>query len=278
LSLNKNQPVPGPGAVNPRRPLPTFGDLSGYFSVGRSHYDSVQTALRKTYGSVVMLASYTFSHALGNSVSGPQVNEGPSGGIRDYRNPMAEYGNTSYDHRHVFSLSGTYQLPFGRNRRWGSNLNGVGEAIIGGWSIDNIISLQTGGFITPSDIVNVSNSGGSRPDVIANPNGFSHPSTSAAIQQWFNTAAFQRAPNFTFGNSGTGIIEGPGYADFDLSLQKRFRVTEKVGLQFRSEFFNAFNHTNLGNPSTAFGSPSFGKISSTVGSARSIQFGLRADF
>jgi hypothetical protein len=280
LGINKNQPVPGPGDIGPRRPYPDLGDLSGYFSIGRSHYDSLQTALRKTYSSagLIFLASYTYSHALGDSVSGPQVNEGPSGGIRDMRYPEAEYGNTSYDIRHIFSFSSTYQLPFGNGRPLASNIGAVPNAIIGGWSVNAIVSLQTGGWITPNDIVNVSNSGNSRPDRIGNPNGFSHPSRSAEINEWFNTAAFQRAAQYTFGNAGTGIIETPGYSDVDLAVQKRFPVGERMGLQFRAEFFNAFNHTNLGAPGTSFGSPNFGTISSIVGFARDIQFGLRFDF
>ena len=280
LGLNLNQPLPGPGAIAPRRPYPNLGDLSGYFSVGRSHYDSLQTALRKTYDrtGLVLLASYTYSHALGDSISGPQVNERPSGAIRDNRNPQAEYGNTSYDIRHIFSLSGTYQLPFGKGKPFANSIGEVGDAIIGGWSLDTILSFQTGQWITPNDIVNVSNAGGTRPDVIGNPNGFSHPNRAAEIKQWFNTAAFQRAAPFTFGNANTGIIETPGYSDVDLAVQKRFPIGERLGVQFRAEFFNAFNHTNLGAPATSFGSPSFGTISSIVGLARDIQFGLRLDF
>jgi hypothetical protein len=280
LGLNLNAPVPGPGPISPRRPYPNLGDLSGYFSVGRSHYDSLQTALRKTYDStgLVFLASYTYSHALGDSISGPQVNERPSGAIRDNRHPDAEYGNTSYDIRHIFSLSGTYRLPFGKGRPFSNSAGGVADAIIGGWSLDTILSFQTGQWITPNDIVNVSIAGGSRPDVIGNPNGISHPNRAAEIKQWFNTAAFQRAAQYTFGNAHTGIIETPGYSDVDLALQKRFPIGERLGMQFRAEFFNAFNHANLGAPNTSFGSPSFGTINSVVGAARDIQFGLRFDF
>jgi len=280
LGLNLNQPFPGPGPIAPRRPYQGLGDLSGYFSIGRSHYDSLQAALRKTYDStgLSLLASYTWSHALGDSISGPQVNERPSGAIRDNRNPQAEYGNTSYDIRQIFSLSATYELPFGKGKPLASKIGGVPNAIIGGWSLNTILALQTGGWITPNDIVNVSNAGGSRPDVIGNPNGFSHPNRSAEIKEWFNTAAFQRAAAFTFGNAGTGIIETPGYTSVDLALQKRFSIGERGGLQFRAEFFNIFNHTNFGAPATSFGSPSFGTISSIVGTARDIQFGLRFDF
>jgi hypothetical protein len=279
LRLFPNQPVPGPGNVQPRRPYPDLGDVNGYYTAGRAHYDSLQTALRKTYSTgLTFIASYTWSHAMGDSISGPQINEGPSGGIRDYRNPSAEYGNTPYDIRHIFSFSSTYELPFGRARRFGSSWSGVADAILGGWSLDTIISAHSGNWLTPNDIVDVSNSGGSRPDRIGDPNDFSHGGKEESIAQWFDTSAFQRAPQYTFGNSGTGIILGPGFFNLDLGLGKRFAIRENVGIQFRSEFFNAFNHANLGNPGTTFGAPNFGVISSTQGEARSIQFGLRLDF
>jgi hypothetical protein len=280
LRIFVNQPVPGPGNVQPRRPYPTLGDVNGYYTAGRAHYDSLQTAVRKTFDStgLVVLASYTWSHALGNSISGPQINEGPTGGIRDYRNINAEYGNSPYDTRHNFSVSSTYQLPFGKGKRFANSGGAVADNILGGWSIDTILTARSGNWLTPTDIVDVSNSGGSRPDRIGDPNGLDHPNREAAIAKWFNTSAFVRAPQFTFGNTGTGTILGPGYFNVDLGLGKRFNVNEKVGIQFRTEFFNAFNHTNLGNPGTAFGSAGFGVISSTQGDARSIQFGLRVDF
>ncbi|HXN22782.1 MAG TPA: carboxypeptidase regulatory-like domain-containing protein [Candidatus Dormibacteraeota bacterium] len=280
LTLNINQPAPGPGAVASRRPYPAFGTLNNIYTIGRSHYDSLQTAVRKTYDrtGLVLLVSYTYSHALGDSVSGPQISETPPGGIRYFKNYQAEYGNTVNDVRHVLSVSGIYQLPFGKGRPLASNLGGVANAIIGGWTVEGIASYRTGDYLTPIDIVDVSNSGNSRPDVIGRPNGFSHSDTGSKVAKWFNTAAFQRAPRFTFGNSGAGIIEGPGYNAFDLALQKRFLIRESMGLQVRGEFFNAFNHTNLGNPSTSFGSAGFGTISSIVGTARDIQLGLRLDF
>src|SRR5262249_16111193 len=151
--------------------------------------------------------------------------------IRDNRNPHAEYGNTNYDIRHIFSLSATYQLPFGRGKPIASGATGVTDAIIGGWSVNSIVCLQTGGWITPNDIVNVSNAGNSRPDRIGDPNGFPHPSRRATVTKWFNTAAFQRAAQYTFGNANTGIIETPGYSNVDLSAQKRFPVGERLGIQ-----------------------------------------------
>jgi hypothetical protein len=280
LRLNVNQAAPGPGPVAPRRPLPALGTLNDIRTIGRSHYDSLQATLRKATPSkgLMFLAAYTWGHALGDSISGPQVSEGPVGGIRDFRHYTDEYGNTVYDVRHTLALSWIYQLPWGKGRPMGSNLGGIANGIIGGWSLEGIGIFRTGNYFTATDIVDNSNAGGSRPDIIGNPNDQSHSSTASAVAKWFNTGAFRRAPQFTFGNAGAGIIEGPGYASFDLAMQKRFPIKESVGLQFRAEFFNAFNHTNLGAPLTSFGAASFGTINTIVGTPRDIQFGLRLDF
>jgi hypothetical protein len=113
--------------------------------------------------------------------------------------------------------------------------------------------------------------------VIGDPNNQDRPNRDAQLRRWFNTEAFGRAPLYTFGNAGTGIITGPGFQTWDMSLYKDFRIMENKRLQFRAEFFNAFNNVNLGDPNTTFGSLSFGRISSS-GDARQIQFGLRFDF
>jgi hypothetical protein len=284
VPLNVNQPAPGPGTGVSREPYPAFGNLGDVRSIGRSHYDSLHAALRKTYDhtGLVFLASYTYSHALGDSVSGPQFEENgtdSAAGVRYYKCLSCEYGNSPYDIRHIFSLSASYELTFGRGKLLASNANGVANGIIGGWSMQGIVSLRTGNYLTPHDSVDVSNSGNTRPDVIGNPNGFSHSGRAQEVSQWFNTAAFAQPAPFTFGTSGVGIIETPGYSDFDLAFQKRFAIGERVGLQFRGELFNAFNHTNLGAPNVgAFGTPGFGTINSIVGSARDIQLGLRLDF
>ncbi|HXN22771.1 MAG TPA: carboxypeptidase regulatory-like domain-containing protein [Candidatus Dormibacteraeota bacterium] len=280
LRLNVNQPAPGPGAVAPRRPLPALGTLNDIRTIGRSHYDSLQTTLRKVIPSkgLMFLTAYTWAHALGDSISGPQISEGPVGGIRDFRHYTDEYGNTVYDVRHTLALSWIYQLPWGKGRPLASSLTGIPNAIIGGWSFEGIGTFRTGNYFTPTDIVDNSNAGGSRPNVIGNPNNQSHSGTGSKVAKWFDTSAFQRAPQFTFGNAGAGFIKGPGYASFDLAMQKRFPIKEKAGLQFRVEFFNAFNHTNLGSPVTAFGAANFGTITTIVGTPRDIQFGLRLDF
>jgi hypothetical protein len=277
FNINLNQPAPGPGPVTPRLPYPQFSSLVSPLTVGTSNYNAMQVSARKTYDRVglVFLGGYTWSHALGTAVSGPEFADQQP--IRDVRNLGAEYGPTRYDRRHIFTLSWVYELPWGNGKPWAGNAGGALNQIIGGWKFGGISALRTGAYLTPSDIVDVSNAGGSRPNLICNPNNQSRPSRAAGIQQWFNKACFQRAQQFTFGNANVGSIVGPGYSDFDLSVYKDFAIGENKRLEFRAEFFNAFNHPNLSDPATAFGASSFGTISGT-GPARQIQLGLRFDY
>ncbi|MEO7144010.1 MAG: hypothetical protein ABI165_10990 [Bryobacteraceae bacterium] len=97
------------------------------------------------------------------------------------------------------------------------------------------------------------------------------------IGQWFNTAVFQKPAFGKFGNAGPGTITGPGLVNFDMGLYKDFAFTEKRRLQFRSEFFNVFNHTNFGNPTTTVGSGNYGLITSAL-DARIIELSLRLHF
>ena len=94
---------------------------------------------------------------------------------------------------------------------------------------------------------------------------------------WFNTAAFAQPAAYTFGNEGVGILRAPGLVDLDFSLLRNFRITERIRTEFRGEFFNALNHTNLGLPGQTFGSAAFGVISSS-GPARQIELGARILF
>ncbi len=277
LDYNFNQPLPGPGSVASRSPYPSFGGLSGQPTWGTNHYDSLQVKIRKEVGpeGLLLLGSYTWAKSLGNSISGIKFNGGQP--FRNTRNWKADSGPTYLDVRQVLSLSFVYELPFGKGKLLAGSASGAVNNIIGGWKMGGIANLQTGHALTPTDIFNNSNAGGSRPNVIGDPNDQDRPNRDAQLSQWFNTAAFSRAPLYTFGNSGTGIITGPGFQTWDMSLYKDFRIMENKRLQFRAEFFNAFNNVNLGDPNTTFGSALFGRISSS-GDARQIQFGLRFDF
>ncbi len=278
LDYNYNQPLPGPGSVASRSPYPEFGGLSGNPSWGTNNYNALQAKLKKEIGPEGLLVSgaYTYGKALGTSVSGIKFNGQVP--FRDTRNWKADAGPTPFDVRHILSMSWVYELPFGKGKQLGSSVGRAGQALIGGWKFGGIGSFQSGHYLTPTDSVNNSNAGGSRPDIIGQPNGFSHPNKQAMLAQFFNTSAFRRAQQYTFGNAGTGTVEGPGIAILDLAFYKDFNLFERRRLQFRGELFNSLNHANFADPGTAFGTATFGRITANSTPAREIQLGLRFDF
>ncbi|MGH9843621.1 MAG: hypothetical protein ACREEM_33205 [Blastocatellia bacterium] len=211
-------------------------------------------------------------------------------------------GRSDFDIRHRFVFSGSLELPFGKGRKY-LNQGGVADAVLGGWALAPIVTLQSNAPLT-AYISNISidtvKGSGLRPNLAGDPNtGGRTPA------QWFNLAAF-RAQNpdldpgpgvntsqLTYGSLGRNVLEGPSYKSVDFSLLKNFRLTERFRIQFRAEFFNAFNFVNYNLPfSTIDGRDSqlllpdrspnpaltrFGTINSAR-PAREIQFALRLDF
>jgi hypothetical protein len=153
------------------------------------------------------------------------------------------------------------------------------NAVIGGWEFSPVFTWQGGLPLTINqpDAINLGGERRSRPNRVADGNLSSGDRT---VDRWFDTAAFvaltANTPNQIFGNSGVGILRGPHSVNFDFNLAKDFTLTEGVGLQFRAEFFNAFNHANFGVPGVTMGA-GFGQIVNST-DARIIQGGLKLKF
>ena len=179
------------------------------------------------------------------------------------------------DTPHRFVASATYALPFGRSA------TSRGMRLLGGWQVNGITTLLSGFPFTPQIGANRSGDGNTRnpdrPDV--NP-AFSGSALLRKQTQWFDPTAFSLPTVRTWGNLGRGTLRGPGLETVDISLIKNTSLTERIGLQFRAEAFNALNHTNFGAPNsivfsgTAI-SPSAGLITTTATTSRQIQFGLK---
>ncbi len=281
-----NQAVPGPGDIQPRRLYPDFGFTAEGGPGANANYNSLQVQLTKRVAQGLnFIAGYTWAKQLTN-------NEGEEGGYADGgsglgqndNNPGGEYGPGVNDVRHRFTWGGTYQLPIGRGQRFAHGASGVLNTLIGGWEIAPNLELQTGFYWTPGagqDIANVG-TGSMRPDRTCNGN---LPSGQRTINHWFDTSCFTdnflladlAAGHPRFGNAGRSLIVGPGIFNLDMGLYKNFRLTEQVKLQFRSEYFNAFNHPNFGGPDMDVTSGSTGVISSAA-DGREIQFALKLLF
>jgi hypothetical protein len=267
----ENQAIPGPGPVQARRPLPDYSSIIWDDNGAPSSYNGLSLRLQKRFSSgLSFLSSYTWSHNL--DIWSTERN-GNNGGPQDPLNWRADHATSSADITNTFLLSSVYELPFGKGK---ARLNhGVGQAILGNWEWSSILSLYGGqpiNVLLGFDNASLGTSGGQRPNLIGNP-----ISSSPTRLRWFNTAAFAAPAQFKFGNAGRNIMRGPGQTNYDTSIVRSFPIGERRSVQFRTEFFNAFNVVNFGNPNTTFNSSNFGIITSAKAS-RSIQFSLKLKF
>jgi hypothetical protein len=209
----------------------------------------------------------------------------------------ADKGNMAMTRRHRWSTTLFYDLPFGRDRKYGAAMNRFANAVVGGWNVAAIVLAQTGPYLTPTfsggdpSGTNASARGSMRPDRIGDGN-LDTPTASV----WFDRAAFvcpgrtagasqfscNVAPIGRFGNAGTGILVGPGTFNLSMGLSKTFRFTERTRARFEGTFTNLPNHPNLADPSTNISSVSFGVITSArggdSGGNRVGQLSLRIEF
>jgi hypothetical protein len=267
---NINQATPGPGAVASRRPFPGWPDINSMLMNAQGSFNSLQASFqqRASHG-LSFLASYTYSHAIDDAV-------GEFGGVQQTSDLRGNMGNSSWDLRQNFSLSGNYQLPFG------SNLHGIGETLVAGWAVNGIYTALSGSPFSPSLTSPVANTGTfSRPNRVCN-GTLSH----RTVNQWFNTSCFTTPPLYQFGNSGRNILFGPGTDTLNFSAFKNTYISENRSryFQFRAEFFNIFNKPQFNNPNSTIGSPVAGTISSAgdpasfTRTSRQIQFALKFYF
>lgn len=198
----------------------------------------------------------------------------------------ANYGLAFHDVRHNLVFAANYELPLGKDKKWGSDWSGVTDALLGGWKVSAIFQARTGFPITVQNSNRRSLQGTRSPEwpncvgnpVPANQSITSDPNAPSNTK-WLDLAAFQVPALGTFGNCGIGIATAPGYSNIDASLSKRFKVGGSRSLEFRAEAFNVLNHPNFGPPGRDINTPStFGIITGTVGSPRVVEFVLKFYF
>jgi hypothetical protein len=293
-----NQALPGVGdpstwaPKNTRRPLfrvlPLVTTIATTTSRSGSRYNSLQASVRQraTHG-LEFLASYTFAKGTTNNRgfygvfggTGPQgVTSATEGAYwQNTYDPDAEWGPMFHDVRHNLILSATYDLPWGKGRKWGSSWSGVANAVLGGWKLGGIFQARSGLPITVTDGRARSlqgERGSERPNCVGDPK----PSDQS-LTRWLDINAFQAAALGTFGNCPVGVARAPGYSNVDLVLSKRFEVGATRYLELRAEAFNAFNHPSFGPPARDISVPNtFGQITSTVSSPRVVELALKFYF
>ena len=255
-------------------------------------YNSLQASLnhRFSHGFNVLFA-YTYASDLGNA------DGNVAGAIQDAHTPNAEYGPVAPDIRNRFTASYLYQLPVGRGRTFASNTGPILDALIGGWNVAGIITAQSGQSETSTVSSDLSNTGSFsyRFDQLARPTDFSYNTAAQAglgctpgkrnILCWYNPAVFT-APSLApgqqsahdFGNARIGNLRGPNLVDFDFVLQKNFQVKDYGQVEFRSEFFNIFNHPNLGLPANYVDVAGGAAITNTAADNRELEFAVKYSF
>jgi hypothetical protein len=278
VGLNINQAIPGPGAVVSRRPYPNLSDSTGIVPWGNSVYNSLQTTVERRMGSVRFSGAWTWAHSIDNT-SGESSNSP----IQNSRNLAAQRASSTFDVRHKVTVSGTYELPFGKGKHWLASAPTPVEWVGGGWQLNNILTLQSGLPFTPTMQTSNLNTGtGSQyPNRIGSG---ALPSDQRSIDRWFDASAFTAPTPYTFGNSGRNILVGPGTKQLDLSLFKNFAFGEKRRVEFRAEAFNAFNTPQFNNPNSSIGFSGVAKITSAGNptvyqrTSRQIQLALKLYF
>ena len=257
-----------------RRLYPQFGNINNFLSVLSANYNSAQIVFNKKYSKgFTLLSSYTFSKALGigSASAGTEGSNGP----RDPSNYRLDYGPLGLDRTHNFVTSLLWDTPWARTSgpKWR-------QFAIGGWQLSGILSAISGAplSVRAGRDNSLTGIGGDTADLLGNwqlPGGRSKQDQ---LAEWFNRAAFAQNGIGTFGSTGIGWLRGPGTWNIDLAAAKNFKITESKRFEFRSSFYNLFNHANLGNPDTTVLDSTFGKITSMSNSPRVIEFGMKFGF
>jgi hypothetical protein len=272
-SFYNNTPLPGPGAVNSRRPNRLFGPIRTIGNDEIANYESMSVIFRHNRRSLQTLVSYTWSHTLDVSTD--------SNGGGAPMNPFlwkADYGNSNWDIRHRVVASFVYDIPFF------ALSNPILKGAFANWQANGIVTVQTGlpfNVSTGTDTANTAASGTYRPNLAHAPTsdcGRGH--LVGCIDPTAFTVAdlYPIAPaNYAYGNAGRNLLFGPGSQTVNVSVFKNFPIKERLKFQFRFETFGLLNRTNFSNPNATINTSSFGTITSASGS-RTIQLGGKLQF
>ena len=271
------------------RPFPQYSSLR---LAGQGNYDSTyhsfQLTVERRFASAgSLLVAYTNAKLISDADTLTNWLEAATGSIQDHTNLRGERSLASQDVPQRLVISYVLDLPFGSGKKYLSGATGAVNKLVGGWGIDGVTIFQSGfPLVLGNGAANYTTlfGAGSRPNVVAGCSKGSPFSGRGQLNEWFNTACFTAPPDFTFGNESRTdpSLRGSGVKNFDFALFKRTRFgpDEKLGIEFRTEFFNLFNRTQFAPPNTSVTSSNFGVVTSTYPGTnpRLIQFGLKFIF
>jgi hypothetical protein len=261
---NINIPEPATGGIQARRPFPTYGNINYFDDSLSTTYHSLQASLeQRTHRGLFYLVSYTWSKSLSTQ------NVTAVGG-----NSGREKALSGFDVPHNLAISAGYELPVGRERRFLANAPALIDGILGGWQLQGIYIWRSGRPFTPTISVDRANTGvgGQRPNRLGS-GALDNPT----VEAWFDKTAFALPAQFTYGDSGGGILREDSYKTLDFSLFKQFRIGTHR-LVFRAEAFNLTNTPSFNAPNSAIDTTAGGRVTSTASAPRQMQFALKYDF
>jgi carboxypeptidase family protein/TonB-dependent receptor-like protein len=289
LFANYNQALPNNAAgtipLQDRRPIASYADITYPFNGGKSRYKALQTKFEWRMGTTLtLLNSLTLSKAKDNGSQSLENSNGNNPSPQDFRNLGADFGVSNYDQPYNNTTSFVWALPFGKDRRWASNVSPVMDAIIGGWEVSGINSIYAGEpvtftytagatFIVSGIAQDFRGANNYRPNVVCDPMASGADRT---INNWFNKACVVAPtdPSQPFGNAARNSVRGPNFWQFDFAASKRFALGGPARFEFRFEAFNLLNHTNFRAPNGNRSAAGFGTITSTF-DPRQLQFGFK---
>ena len=269
------------------RPFPQFSGVTQVApAIGNSNYYGGVVKIEKRFSrGFNFVSTYTQAKLLSDTNDNANASAGSlgnnNGPYSNYYNRYADYGRAENDIERRFTFNSVYELPFGPGKQF-ANGHSIVDEIVGGWSITNLTTVQSGAAetaITNTNNTNAFSSGSQRPNLGGNPN---LPRGSRGIlptKPWFNTSLFSQPAPYTFGNEGVGVINAPGYVDSDLTLLRRISLPEGIGIELRADAFNFLNHTNFNPANVVYGASNFGSVTSIrPNSQRELEVGARISF
>jgi hypothetical protein len=271
-----------------RVPYPQYASVNfNALGIYDSIYHSLQVSAQKRFaGGGTLLVAYTNAKLIGNTdtlTSWLESGSGFTGGIQDNYNLRGERSLSSQDVPQRLIVSYVLDLPFGRGKKFLANVSGPVGKLVSGWGADGITTLQRGfplKFFTSN--LTQAFGAGARPNRVPGCKAERSGSAESRLNEWFNTSCFSQPDAFTFGNEPRvdSSLRLQGIVNFDFAVFKRTTLgpAERMGLEFRAEFFNLFNHPQFGTPDTFLPDGTFGSINNTVNNPRLIQFALKFVF
>ena len=275
LRLNPNQAVQdvnpnAPTPINSRRPYSYIGDVEAQYNMANATYESLQSTVRYRMNSgFSVFANYSWSKSLDLADAGATI------AVNGLNAKESSYGPSNFNRSQVFNLSYIYELPFGKGKRFYSNPGWLGNELVSGWQVSGITTAESG---VPLEITatDTSNTGGIHTQVADRV--CDGRLSSGTVQKWFNTSCFLQPAAGRLGDSGRNVLVGPDLVNFDISAFKRFPFGEQRWVQFRTDFFSAFNHPLFSAGQTqAVTASTYGQLTSASG-ARVVQMSLQISF